>query len=193
MELTNTDKEYLLKIARDAITTITLKNERITPPQNCPEYLKEKLGVFCTINKNNNLRGCIGYPEPIKPLIEAIIDVSISATINDPRFPSLTEDEIEKIKIEITILTKPTLIKVDKPEEYPNKINIGQDGLIVRSLFTSGLLLPQVAIEYNMNETEFLENTCLKAGLNPDSWLNNKNINIYKVQGQKFEEWEKIK
>ena len=188
MELTNTDKEYLLKTSRDAITTITLKNERINTPQDCPEHLKEKLGVFCTINKNNNLRGCIGYPEPIKPLIESIIDVSISAAMDDPRFPSLSKEEIEDIKIEITILTKPTLIKVKKPEEYPNKINIGQDGLIIRSIFTSGLLLPQVATEYNMNETEFLENTCLKAGLKPDSWLTNKNINIYKFQGQKFEE-----
>ena len=188
MELTKTDKEYLLKISREAITTITLKNERINPPKDCPKHLKEKLGVFCTINKNNNLRGCIGYPEPIKPLINSIIDVSISSARDDSRFPSLTEEEIEKIKIEITILTKPTLIKVEKPEEYPNKINIGEDGLIVRSIFNSGLLLPQVATEYNMNETEFLEHTCLKAGLNPDSWLKNKNINIYKFQGHKFEE-----
>ena len=188
MQINDNDKKFLLKTSRDAITSITTKNERINPPTDCPEYLKENLGVFCTINKNNDLRGCIGYAEPVKPLIDALIDVSISAARNDPRFPSLTEKELKDIKIEITILTKPELIKVKKLEDYPNKIQIGEDGLIIRKRFYNGLLLPQVATEYNMNETEFLNNTCLKAGLPSNSWLIDENIEIYKFQGQKFEE-----
>lgn len=188
MKLTDEDKKYLLKIARDSITAITQKNERINPPKDCPEQFKEKLGIFCTINKNKNLRGCIGYPEPIKPLIEALIDVSISAARNDPRFPNLKEEELKDIEIELTILTKPELIKVNHPQEYPDKINIGEDGLIIQKNFNRGLLLPQVATEYNMNEIEFLEQTCLKAGLNPDRWINDNEIEIYKFQGQEFNE-----
>lgn len=183
--LTKEDGNYLLKIAKKAIENYVNNNEKIEIPKDCPEHMKENLGVFVTLNKNQNLRGCIGYPEPIMPLINAIIDSAISAAVRDPRFPEVTKKELNELDYEITVLTKPKLIKVNIPEEYPNQINIGEDGLIIEKGFFKGLLLPQVATEYNMDSEEFLSHTCMKAGLKPNAWLN-ENVEIYKFQGQIF-------
>lgn len=188
MTISENDGKYLLKIARKAIEDMINKNVKMDIPQDCPEHLKEDLGVFCTINENSELRGCIGYPEPIKPLISALIDVAISAATADPRFPVLKNEELEKINLEITVLTKPELIDVLESSEYPEKINLGEDGLIIKKGFNSGLLLPQVATEFNMGKEEFLSHTCLKAGLYPDTWKKDSNIEIFKFQGQIFKE-----
>ena len=76
-------------------------------------HYTEYLGVFVTLNINHSLRGCIGYPEPVKPLIDAVLDVSIAAAFEDPRFLPLTENEFELIDIEISILTKPKEVIVE--------------------------------------------------------------------------------
>jgi len=185
--LSKKDGAYLIKVSKLAIETYLKKGEKLDVPEDCPEHLKENLGVFVTLNENNELRGCIGYPEPVAPLINATIDVAISAAVNDPRFPSLTKDELKDISVEVTVLTKPEIIKVDTPYDYPKKIAIGEDGLIVESGFNRGLLLPQVASEHNMDEETFLANTCMKAGLNPQCWLED-NTEIYKFQGKIFKE-----
>lgn len=183
--LTKKDGNYLIKTAKKAIDEYIINNIKIDVPKDCPQTLKEKLGVFVTLNKNQNLRGCIGYPEPIEPLINAVIDVSISAATADPRFPKLTEEELTEIEIEVTVLTKPEIIKVSDPIEYPKKITIGTDGLIIEKGFNKGLLLPQVATEHKMNNEEFLSNTCMKAGLDYNCWLND-DVKIYTFQGQIF-------
>lgn len=179
------DGDYLINIAKESIETYVKKDIKINPPEDCPDTLKENLGVFVTLNKNNNLRGCIGYPEPIMPLINGVIDSAISAAINDPRFPEVSENELHELEYEITVLTKPELIKVEKVEDYPKKINIGEDGLIIEKGFFKGLLLPQVATEYNMKSEEFLTQTCIKANISPSAWLNEK-VDIYKFQGKIF-------
>ncbi|MDR2966563.1 MAG: TIGR00296 family protein [Methanobacteriaceae archaeon] len=181
------DGNYLIRIAKKAINEYIINNTKIDVPKDCPEYLKEKLGVFVTLNESKNLRGCIGYPEPIEPLIKAVIDVSISAATADPRFPKLTEDELSKIEIEVTVLTKPKIIQVSDPNEYPKKIAIGEDGLIIEKGFNKGLLLPQVATEHGMDSEEFLSNTCMKAGLDYSCWLNS-DVKISSFQGQIFKE-----
>lgn len=184
--LNQNDGKYLLKIAKEAIETYIKTDTRIGVPKDCPNYMEEKLGVFVTLNKNNRLRGCIGYPEPVLPLISGTIDSSISAATKDPRFPEVSEMELGNLEYEITVLSKPILINVEKPEEYPKKVDIGKDGLIVEKGFFKGLLLPQVATEYNMNSEEFLSQTCIKAGIKPNAWLNEEDIKIYKFQGQIF-------
>jgi len=148
----------------------------------------EKLGVFVTIHTfpERDLRGCIGIPLPIMSLKEAIVESAQSAT-RDPRFPPLNETELDNIIIEVTILTKPELIKVSKPENYPSNIEIGRDGLIVERSFYKGLLLPQVPVEQEWDKEEFLSHTCMKAGLLPDAWLD-KDIKISKFSGQIFTE-----
>jgi len=185
--LTKKDGNYLIKIAKKAINEYIINNNKINVPKDCPEKLKDKLGVFVTLNENKNLRGCIGYPEPIKPLINAVINVGISAATEDPRFPKLTEEKLSKIEVEVTVLTKPEIIQVSNPVEYPKKITIGEDGLIVEKGFNKGLLLPQVATEHKMDSEEFLSNTCMKAGLDYSCWLND-NVKIYSFQGQIFKE-----
>ena len=186
MALNEKDGQYLINLAREAIEIYLDKQIKIDVPSECPKHLKENLGVFVTLNKNQNLRGCIGYPEPVIPLIQATINAAISAAVSDYRFPNLRSDELEDIQIELTVLTKPELIDTPK-EEYLDNIIIGEDGLIVEMGFSRGLLLPQVATENNMNAEEFLSHTCLKAGLSPNSWIED-DIKLYKFHGQIFHE-----
>jgi uncharacterized protein (TIGR00296 family) len=150
----------------------------------------EKQGAFVTLHTfpDNNLRGCIGIPLPVMPLRNAIAEGAKSAT-RDPRFSPLEENELDDIIIEVTILSKPEIIKIDKPEEYLSNIEIGRDGLIVEQGFFKGLLLPQVPIEQGWGKEEFLSHTCIKAGLMPDAWKN-ENIIISKFTGQIFSEIE---
>ncbi len=149
----------------------------------------QKRGVFVSIHiyPDHELRGCIGYPEPVLPLGEAVQKASLSAAFHDPRFPSLSEKELERIVFEVSVLTKPELIKIKKPKEYLKKIEIGKDGLIIEK----GLLLPQVPLQFKpiWNVETFLQHTCLKAGLFFDAWLDPR-AKIYKFQAQIFKEKE---
>ena len=176
----------LIKIAKSSISCF-FSGKECAVSDELKEKFNEKLGVFVTLKVDNELRGCIGFVEGIAPLHEAVIKAAKSAAFSDPRFKPLTEEEFNKIKAEVSVLTKPELIKVDKAEEYLEKIKVGEDGLIVKSSYGSGLLLPQVPLEWNWNVKEFLEHTCQKAGLDKDEWkeLENK---IYKFQAQVFEE-----
>lgn len=185
--ITDEEGEFLVKLARSSIESYMKDKIILEVPEDTPDTLTEEIGAFVTLNKNGQLRGCIGYPEPIKPLANAVIEVAISAAIQDPRFPPVSPQELDDISVEVSVLTKPELIEVDKPEEYPEKISIGADGLIIESCFGRGLLLPQVAVEWQWDVEEFLANTCMKAGLNPDCWLE-QDTRIYKFQSQIFEE-----
>lgn len=164
------DGEFAVKFARKSIEMYV--SERKTPEiPKTPEIFHEESGVFTTIYTypDRELRGCIGLPYPSKPLIDAIIDSATSVT-RDPRFPELERNELDKIVIEVSILTKPEKIAVKKPEEYLEKIKIGRDGLIIKNGAQSGLLLPQVPIEYGWDAKTFLEHLCMKAFLPPDAW-----------------------
>jgi len=190
-ELTLEEGKFLVSLARKTVETYLKTGRRLKIPENVPPKLMEKCGVFVTINKLKNgkreLRGCIGYPYPTHPLIEAVMDSAISSATRDPRFPPLNENELEKVIFEVSVLTPPEIIKVKKPMEYPSKIKIGRDGLIVESGFYKGLLLPQVPIEWKWDEEEFLCQCCLKAGLPPDCWLLEE-TKIYRFEAIIFEE-----
>ena len=151
------------------------------------ESFSENAGVFVTLNHQSNLRGCIGYPLPDKKLFNALEEAAISAATEDPRFPPVTYEELDQITFEVTVLTPPQEIDVSDPIEYPSKIKVGRDGLIVKSRFNSGLLLPQVPTEYGWNEEEFLGHTCEKAGLPKDQWKD-KDTKILKFEGIVFKE-----
>jgi uncharacterized protein (TIGR00296 family) len=159
-----------LEIARKTINLWILKGEKYIP-EKYPESFNEKAGVFTTIHTypGRKLRGCIGYPEPFMPLIRSLINSAIHAT-KDPRFEPLKEEELDKIIVEVSILTRPKRLKVKKPEDYLQMIKIGRHGLIVRKWSLSGLLLPQVATEHGMDSKTFLEHTCMKAYLPMDAW-----------------------
>ncbi len=150
----------------------------------------EKRGLFVTIHSypSHDLRGCIGFPEPVFPINEALPKAALAAAFHDPRFKPLMKTELENVLIEVSVLTKPSLINVKKPDDYFLCIKPGEDGLIVDNGFSSGLLLPIVASEYNWDVEEFLNNTCGKACIPCDSWKDTENCKIYKFQAQVFSE-----
>ncbi|WP_456397887.1 TIGR00296 family protein [Desulfurobacterium sp.] len=179
---------FLVKVARLTVEKLLTKGIKFPVPENTPEELFEKRGVFVTIKTYpyNQLRGCIGFPEPVMPLIEATIEAAISAATKDPRFPPMTPEELDNVTFEVTVLTPPEPVEAP-PEKLPEMIKVGRDGLIVRCGFASGLLLPQVPVEWGWDEKEFLSQTCLKAGMPPDCWKN-PYCKIYRFQGQIFKE-----
>jgi len=187
---------YLVKLARNTIEEYLQTGKvayGVEVKEAFPE-LKEPRGVFCTLNTfpEKQLRGCIGLPYPEKPLLEAVREAAISST-RDPRFPPLAKEELNKVTVELSILTQPELIRVSSPEEYLEKIEPGKDGLILRykeprsGAISQGLFLPQVWEELPQKE-EFLSNLCYKAGIwNPKAWKH-PNAELLRFRVQVFEE-----
>ncbi|MFZ0515005.1 MAG: TIGR00296 family protein [Candidatus Nitrosopolaris sp.] len=152
----------------------------------------ESYGVFVTLNyidsrKQEHLRGCIGFPIAEKSLYRSIIDASIAAATQDPRFPPVDKKELADIVFEVSVLTPPEEIKVQNPKEYLNAIKIGRDGLILTWRYGSGLLLPQVPVELKWDTEEYLVNLCYKAGAPPDIWLMSDS-KIYSFQANIYKE-----
>ena len=153
-----------------------------------PRVFREKRGVFVTLTEQGDLRGCIGFPYPHLALEQAVRDASLAAAKEDPRFPPVRADELGKIRIEVTILTVPELLHA-APCERTAAVMIGRHGLIARGYGRSGLLLPQVPVEWGWNSREFLDHTCLKAGLPAGCWMES-GVEIYTFEGQIFREGE---
>jgi uncharacterized protein (TIGR00296 family) len=149
-------------------------------------------GVFVTLNyidnhKQEHLRGCVGFPRAEKSLYLSVIDASIAAATQDPRFLPVDKKELAEIVFEVSILTPPEEIKVQNPMEYLNAIKIGRDGLILTWRYGSGLLLPQVPVELKWDIEEYLANLCHKAGAPPDIWLMSDS-KIYSFQANIYRE-----
>ena len=185
--------KMLINFARENIEHYLKNHKRIGVPEEIKQKFANKYGSFVTLNKfnvgGNPLRGCIGYIEPTYSLYDVIHRVSISSAIEDPRFPSVTLEEMDDIVIEISILTPPKQIEVNDPKEYLEKIVIGRDGLIAEKGMRRGLLLPQVPVDHDRNwdvET-FLSHTCQKAWLPQDAWKD-LDTKIYSFQAILFEE-----
>ena len=182
-ELSQDEGVFLVQLARKAVVEYLKTRKHIKIPENTQEKLLKPCGVFVTINTFENgekeLRGCIGYPYPTAPLVEAVVDSAINAATQDPRFPSLSLSELDHVVFEVSVLTPPEEVKVKNPKEYIDKVKVGQDGLIVENGFCKGLLLPQVPVEWKWDEETFLCQCCVKAGLSPDSWLV-KGTRVYK-------------
>jgi len=172
------DGNFLVKLARKTVDEYVTQKRKTEPPKDTPEHLKEKSGVFVTLNSTIDnrvsLRGCIGRPYPSQPLVEAVIDSSIDSAVNDPRFPSLTPRELDAIIVDLSVLTPPKKIQYSKPEELLNLVKVGRDGLIAIQGMWRGLLLPQVPVDWKWNTLEYLEHTCNKAGLPEDAWKDPK-------------------
>lgn len=187
------DGRFLVNLARTAIGEYLSKGREMDPPADTPEHLLEKSGVFVTLNSAkpaSQLRGCIGYPFPTDPLAVATIKSAIEAATGDPRFDPVELAEFkERVVVEVSVLTVPKALTAKEPIERAKEIQIGKDGLIVGRGAYRGLLLPQVAPEWNWDAEEFLINCCLKAGLPPDAWLD-KDAQVEKFQAIVFEESE---
>ena len=183
--------EFLVRLARRAVEEYLKKGKTIKAPGDTPAKLMEHCGVFVTLysvrRRKRELRGCIGFPYPTIPLVRAVIESAINSASQDPRFHPVSPEEFDHIVFEVSVLTPPQLIEVEKPTDYPSKVMVGQDGLIIERGYYRGLLLPQVPVEWNWNGEEFLCQCCMKAGLSPDSWLL-KGTKLYKFQALIFEE-----
>jgi AmmeMemoRadiSam system protein A len=171
MELTQEEKTTLLDIVKKTVAA-KVNDEDIPKFTVNSETLKEKRGAFVTLKKSGHLRGCIGYIKAVKPLWETVQEMAVAAAFHDPRFPSLKPDEIRDITFEISVLSPLRRIK------DINEIEVGKHGLYIVCGYNSGLLLPQVAAEYEWDKESFLKETCNKAGLPPQAWKN-KETQIY--------------
>ena len=187
IQLSDSDGIFLVKTARMAVTEFLSNGNRLKLESEYKEKFSFNSGVFVTLNNPDGLRGCIGFPMPDKKLSHGIIDAAISAATEDPRFSPVKTNELNDIVFEVTVLTPPAEIVVTDPTEYLRKIKVGRDGLIIKHSFSSGLLLPQVPIEYDWSVEEFLQHICEKAGLERDTWKN-ESIKIEKFEGIIFKE-----
>jgi len=185
-QFSDAEGNELVKMARKAVSELLKNNSKINDSEFNSKY-DFSSGVFVTLNKQDSLRGCIGFPLPVKNLSEGLIDAAIAAATQDSRFTPVNIDELDQIVFEITVLTPPIEIKVDDPMEYLSSIKVGRDGLIVENAYTSGLLLPQVPTEYGWNVEEFLCHTCEKAGLVKDAWKD-KTTKVSRFEGMIFKE-----
>jgi len=162
-------QRILLRFARDAITRHVRREppmtfEQLGAPPHVAETLSELRGAFVTLTGGGALRGCIGHIIGDKPLIELIPEMAVAAATQDPRFPAVTDDEIDLLELEISVLTPPA------PVADLETIEVGRHGLIVRQGRKTGLLLPQVPVDQGWNRRQFITYTCMKAGLAPDAW-----------------------
>ena len=178
--LNKEEKKKLMEIAKLSVTeAVTGKRQFL--PNVTEERLKENSGAFVTLKENGQLRGCIGYIQAVKPLFETVKDVAKSAAVNDYRFNPVTQEELGKLEYEISVLTPLKRIK------DINEIEVGKHGLVMKRGLDSGLLLPQVATEYNWDRETFLKETCRKAGLPQDAWKD-KATEIYIFSAEVFGE-----
>ena len=185
-ELSDDDGQVLVKMARNSVTEYLQNNTRINNKEFNSRFNIDS-GIFVTITKENSLRGCIGYPLPIKKLSNAVIDSAIAAATEDPRFSPINPNELNNLIFEITVLTPPIEINVEKYEDYLSVIKVGRDGLIVENKQCSGLLLPQVPKEYGWNIEEFLSHTSEKAGLEKNAWKDH-DTKVSRFEGIIFKE-----
>jgi len=176
MNLSTADKQLLLHVARDSIAA-PLQGKAAAPVKTSSPVLQEPRGAFVSLHRRGQLRGCIGYIEAAKPLLQTVREMAPAAAFQDPRFRPVQASELADLEIEISVLTPMRLI------QSSDEIEVGQDGLYVVQGPNRGLLLPQVASQYRWNRVTFLEQTCNKAGLPPDAWKEpNTQIYIFRAE-----------
>jgi uncharacterized protein (TIGR00296 family) len=191
MDLSIEDGRRAVGIAREALETRFSDSPSSSGAAEDSTIFGDKRGVFVTLNRadtvGERLRGCVGFPYPVRPLGDAIRSAAIAAATEDPRFPPVTESELGSLVVEVSILTPPKDVSAPRRQDLPSMIRIGTDGLIIEDELHSGLLLPQVASEFGMSQMEFLSQTCMKAGLPPDSWLD-EHTRVLAFQAEIFSE-----
>jgi uncharacterized protein (TIGR00296 family) len=180
-DITLDEGVLLTSVARKAIEHYVKYGEIIKLSEDVPSKLLKPGMAFVTIDKLlensvKELRGCIGFLQPMSSLINTVINAAIAAATEDPRFPPLSEKELDEVVIEVSILSLPIPIK------SINDIIIGRHGIIIHRGWNSGTLLPQVPIEYCWDAETFVAEGCIKAGLEPDCWLDQKTkIYVYEA------------
>lgn len=179
--LEEAEQRFLLDVARKTIIKYVTEGKAPEFTTENPK-LMEKRGAFVSLHeKNGALRGCIGYVEPIKPLLHTVADMAVSCSTRDPRFHPVTPDEFPNLDLELSVLSPLEELK------DPQKVVVGEHGLMIKKAPYSGLLLPQVATDFGWDRQQFLSETCRKAGLPPDAWRESETT-LYAFRAQVFGE-----
>lgn len=173
--LTRDEEQACLMLARRAIEQYFETGELLRSPVK-KAFLKENRGAFVTLHVDGELRGCVGYPVPVKPLDETIIEMAVAAATQDARFEPLAAAEMPRLKIEVSVLGLP------EPVADPGRVEVGRHGIIVSKGKYRGLLLPQVPIEQRWDRETYLAHGCLKAGLPPEEWKKGAKIEVFTAQ-----------
>ncbi len=168
-------KKSLLAMAREAITA-KLADRKAVKAATEDTLLRGKRGAFVTLNIHGRLRGCIGYPLPVKPLAETVAEMAVAAATQDYRFPPVEASELRDLTIEISVLTLPRRVR------DPHDIVVGKHGIIISKGTRRGLLLPQVPLEYGWDLETYLRHGCLKAGLPDNEWKKGVEIEVFEAQ-----------
>jgi len=172
-EYTSDERKLLLWVAREAILSL-LENREIsvfTPSA----HLSEPRGAFTTLYLNGKLRGCVGYPTALMPLYRAVMETARAAAFDDPRFVPVQLAESRQIQISLSVLSP--LIEISADE-----VEVGRHGLVISEGARRGLLLPQVPVEHGWDRITFLEQTCRKAGMPPDTWRHGPKIEAFTAE-----------
>jgi AmmeMemoRadiSam system protein B/AmmeMemoRadiSam system protein A len=172
--LTPEDRVQLLRLARSAVTEFVARRAVIDDQTGNPKFLSPK-GVFVTLKKRGELRGCIGFIEPVAPLSQAVVRAAIYAATEDPRFPPVEPGELKDLAFELSVLTP--------LKEITNcaLVQVGRHGIVISKGGQRGVLLPQVPVENGWDRETFLREGCLKAGLPPDAWQKGAQVFVFEA------------
>jgi AmmeMemoRadiSam system protein B/AmmeMemoRadiSam system protein A len=168
------EKKELLRIARETVEKFVREGKLLEYAPTDPNFLAER-GAFVTLTKHGQLRGCIGFIEPVFPLYVAVLRGALYAASEDPRFSPVTAAELKDLEYEISVLTP--LEKISDPRS----VQVGKHGLVMAMGGRKGVLLPQVPVENHWDREEFLAQACVKAGLPPDSWKKGAEIYVFEA------------
>jgi len=174
LQLTDDQKDRLLELARTALGE-AVRSGKVSEVAESAEALKTPCGAFVTLTRRGHLRGCIGHIEAARPLYATVRECARAAALDDPRFDPVTPAELSSLQIEISILSP--LVDI-----APHEVEVGRHGLLISDGGRRGLLLPQVAEEWNWNREQFLQETCMKAGLPADAWQHGARIQAFTAQ-----------
>ena len=186
-KLTSEEKKTLLQEARAALEQ-GVRGEKLSPLnlESLPPRLREEGASFITLTIHGDLRGCIGALEPYQPLAEDVREHAVAAALEDPRFPPVKPDELDKIEVEISRLTVPEKLTYSSADDLLAKIRPQVDGVILRDGFRRATFLPQVW-EKIPDKSAFLDNLCYKMGAAPDTWRH-KVLEVLTYQVEEFHE-----
>jgi hypothetical protein len=163
--LSEPEKSELLALARKSVEYVVQEKYAYEPPASASATLNQERGAFTTLKESGELRGCIGYTSAAKPLYITVRDTATLAAMRDPRFSPVSASELPKLEYEISVLSP--LRRVTDVQQ----IKVGQHGLLMKNGDSEGLLLPQVPVEQKWDRQTFLEQTCRKAGMQPNCWM----------------------
>lgn len=182
IHLSETDRQFLLRLARSVITAELAQGGEMVRPIDASDDLLARCGCFVTLQKDGGLRGCIGNIEATRPLIDSVKENALNAAFKDPRFPPLEASELSSIDIEISVLSVPQSLQYRDAHDLVEKLNPGIHGVIIAKDWHSATFLPQVWRQLPRKRS-FLEHLCLKAGLDRNCWKDGDlSVRVYTVE-----------